>query len=87
MKAKEGFITRKMGEQTIVVAIGKASKNFNGMVKLNSVGEYLWEKMQEDITEEKLVEALLEKYDVSNEQAKQDVAAFVQPLIKSGIVE
>lgn len=86
MKVKEGFISRRMGEQTIVVPVGNASMEFNGMVKLNRVGEFLFEEMKEEKTEEQLVSALLEKYDVSEEQAEVDVKAFLEPLIKAGIV-
>lgn len=44
MKIKEGFVLRNMGGQAVVVSIGSASKVFNGMVKLNETGEYLWKK-------------------------------------------
>ena len=35
MKTKEGFILRKVGAQYVVAATGKASENFNGMMRLN----------------------------------------------------
>ena len=30
MKIKEGFVLRELGGQYVVVALGEASKNFNG---------------------------------------------------------
>ena len=35
MKVKNGFILRKVGKQFVVAATGEASKNFNGMIRLN----------------------------------------------------
>ena len=35
MKVKDGFILRKVGRQYVVAATGEASRNFNGMMRLN----------------------------------------------------
>lgn len=35
MRVKDGFILRKVGRQFVVAATGEASKNFNGMLRLN----------------------------------------------------
>lgn len=87
MKIKDGFILRKMGGQAVVVSVGAASKTFNGMIKLNETGELLWNKMSKDVSEEELIQALLEEYDVSKEMAKQDVSAFIETLKTPGIIE
>lgn len=87
MKIKDGFILRNMGGQAVVVSIGAASRAFNGMIKLNPTGEFLWQQMSGDVSEDDLVKALLEKYDVSEEMARADVQAFVEMLKKPGIIE
>lgn len=88
MKVKEGFITRKMGKETIVVATGDASKDFNGMIKLNDIGAFLFEEMiANNMEKEELVKELTDKYDVSKEKAEDDLERFVQPLFRAGIIE
>lgn len=87
MKIKEGFVLRNMGGQPVVVSVGSASKVFNGMIKLNETGEFLWTQMLEGATEESLVEALLNKYDVPKELAIQDVKNFIETLKTPGIIE
>lgn len=87
MNIKEGFVLRTMGGQPVVVSVGQASKVFNGMIKLNETGEFLWQQMAEGSSEENLVKALLDRYDVSEELAKQDVGAFIETLKGSGIIE
>ena len=80
MKIKEGFIIRQVGGENIVVPIGKTGKDFHGMIKLNDSGAFLWRFFMQDHTEEEAVAALLNEYEVDEETAKADVAAFVKTL-------
>ena len=86
MKIKEGFVLRNMG-QAVVVSIGSASKVFNGMVKLNETGEYLWKKISDGASRNDLINSLLEKYDVDIELATKDVDNFITSLKTPGIIE
>ena len=87
MKVREGFILREVGDQPVVVAVGPASQFFNGMVKLNTTGEFLFKELQDEKTEDDLVKAMTDKYDVDEETAREDVKAFVDILVKPGIIE
>lgn len=80
MKIKSGFIIREVGGENIVVPVGAAGKEFHGMVKLNDSGAFLWRFFTEEHTEAEAVAALLTEYDVDEETAKNDVAAFVKIL-------
>lgn len=86
MKIKEGFMLRQVGEQIIVVAVGSASRDFNGIIRLNSVGKFIWEALSEDLTEIELVAKLLDNYNVDEDTAKADVKAFVNKLEEAGLV-
>ena len=86
MKRKPGFIVRKISGQTVAVAIGEASKSFHGMIKLNDTGLIIWNSLAKDVTEDDIVAAILEQYDVSREQASEDVHNFVEVLRDAGIV-
>lgn len=87
MKVKEGFVLRNMGGQPVVVSIGAASKVFNGMIKLNETGEFLWQHMDNEVSEQELVDALLERYNVPEDVARDDVRTFVEALKNPGIIE
>ena len=86
MKRKPGFIVRKISGQNVAVAIGEASKSFHGMIKLNDTGLIIWNALAKDVTEDDIVAAILEQYDVSREQASEDVHKFVEVLKDAGIV-
>lgn len=80
MKIKSGFILRNVGGQNVVVAVGAASRSFSGIIRLNETGRFLWEQLNAEKTEEELCDALLSEYELSAEQARADVSAFVQKL-------
>lgn len=86
MKIKDGFMLRKVGGQYVVVALGEASRSFNGIIRLNETGRLLWEELSAEKTEQQLCEALLAEYDVTPQQAQADVAAFVQTLKKAALL-
>ncbi|MDD5883524.1 MAG: PqqD family protein [Firmicutes bacterium] len=87
MKIKEGFILRKVGIQFVVAATGKASEHFNGMMRLNESGAFAFRLMQQGITEEELTIRLMEEYEVSEETARKDVAAFTAALREADALE
>ena len=87
MKIKEGFILRKVGIQFVVAATGKASEHFNVMMRLNESGAFAFRLMQQGITEEELTIRLMEEYEVSEQTARKDVAAFTAALREADALE
>lgn len=87
MRIKKDFTVQKVGGSYIAVAVGETSKTFHGMVRLNETGAFLWQKMSEaDVTEEELITALLDEYDVDRETTARDVAALTKQLKDGGIL-
>ena len=87
MKVKKDFVARKVGDSDIVVATGKAVKNFNGYITLNETGRFLWDLLENDTDEKNLVTKLLEEYEVEKEVAERDVKKFIAVLSENGILE
>ncbi len=79
MKIKEGFIIKKLGSGYVVVTIGQASREFNGMIRLNPAGQFLWQSILDGAdTKEKLVKAMLDRYeDLDEATAKADLDEFL----------
>ena len=79
MKIKEGFIIKKLGAGYVVVTVGQASKDFNGMIRLNPAGAFLWQSIKDGAdTREKLIRAMLERYeDLDESTAKADLDEFL----------
>ena len=82
MKVKDGFVLREVCGETIVVPTGKRSIEFNGLINVNELGAFLWEKLQEECTLEQLADYVLQEYEVSKEIALKDITEFVEVLDK-----
>ncbi len=87
MKIKDGFMLRQFGDDYIVVAVGDGSEDFNKLITINSVGEFIYNKLQKDMTFDELVASMLDKYDVSEDVAKCDAEAFVTNLRTAGLLD
>lgn len=86
-KIKEGFVLRQIKDNYIVVALGKASKEFNGMMNLNETGAFIWNLLNGDNTVDDIVGKMTKEYDVSEEIAREDLEGFIDKLIQGGMVE
>lgn len=87
MKIKEGFVLRKVSDENVVVAVGSASSLLNGIIKLNSSGVLLWNRLLDGAGKEELADCLMQNYGIEEERAVRDVEAFLQPLIHVGCIE
>ncbi len=87
MKIKSGFILYSMGKDHVVVAVEERTKEFNGMIRLNATGAFLWNHMQEDFTEESLMKALMAEYGVTEETAKEAVTGFMESFRGADVFE
>ena len=87
MKIKEGFTLRSLLGEFIVVGEGLAQVNFNKMLSLNESAAYLWKEEEgKDFTREDLVKLLLDRYEVSEEQAAADVDKLLAVWTQEGVV-
>lgn len=87
MKIKDGFLLREIAGGTVVVPVGKMSVDFNGMITLNETGAFLWQQLENDISEEELLQRLLAEYDISEDIAKADINAFIAKLKDAGLID
>lgn len=87
MKIKDNFMLRKVADCYVVVPIGPAVADFNGMINLNEAGAFLWQLLESETTEEAVVAAMLEHYEVSEDIARNDVKKFVLQLSEAGLLD
>ena len=87
MKIKNGFVVRDIAGQSVVIAVGEASKIFNGIIKLNETAKIIWTKLSEGADKTATVDAILAEYDVSRETVEKDYDTFVNTLLGAGIIE
>lgn len=86
MRLKDGFIIRRITDTWVAVPVGERTNEMNGLLSLSESGAFLWEKLQQDVTLEKLVSALISEFDVGAETAEQDISAFINSLDEKGLI-
>ena len=75
LKTKKGFLLRRLGDEYMAVAIGEASRHFNGMIRLNETGAFYWKELEKGATEDALVEKTQERFpDVDADTARRIVS-------------
>lgn len=86
MKRSKDFIKRKIGTQYVIVAVGAATKKFNGMISVNSTGSFIWDQLEQSMTMEELVDAILQNYEIDAETATAHATQFVNTLKGVGAI-
>ena len=86
MILKKDLIKREIAGDTILVPWGKTVYDSNGLFALNELGTFLWDRLPQAETEEDLVAAVLEEYEVTREEAARDIADFLAKLKEMDIL-
>lgn len=89
MKIKKGFVLREVCGENVIIGEGLGAINFGKMLALNESAAWLWKQAVEmgDFTLEALAEKLCQEYEVSAEEALQDVAEMIGEWQKVNVVE
>ena len=87
MKIKKGYVVRTVAGESVVVAVGEASKNLKGYIKLNDSGRTLWDKLVDGAEKEELLGAILSEYKVDEQTARADIDRFIEILKGANILE
>ena len=89
MRIKEGFVLEEVGGAYLAVAVGALAGDFNGMVRLNGTGAFLWKLLSEgERTRKQLVEEIVKAYEgVTEADVLPGVVDFEERLRKAGIIE
>ena len=84
MKLKDTYITHDSdGEQILL----DTSSSFAGLIRNNKTAAFIVECLKEETTQEKIVEAMFEKYDAPKDVLAKDVTDVIEKLRKVGALD
>lgn len=78
---------KQIADDYIVIPRGTETLDFNGTAVFNETGAYLWNILLDYTETDVLVNALVEKYAIEPELAKNDVEKFLTKMIDENMVE
>ena len=85
MKLRENFILHRAGEKSYLVPVGGA--NFAGVVQGNDLLGEILSLLQEETSENAIVDALCDQIDAPRETLSRDVGTVIRSLREIGALE
>lgn len=85
MKLNDNFIHHQLDGQSVIVPT--AGANFHGLVQGNKTLAAIAECLENDVTEEEIVDTLCARYNGDREDIKADVAEAVKRLSEIGAID
>lgn len=86
MHIKYNFVLQQVADTYMAVAVGDGAKKFRGLIKLNETGKDIFEKLQQGMTVEQTVDALLLEYNATREQLQTEVDKIVAKLKSENLI-
>lgn len=86
MKIKDNYMLRKVADTFVVVPVGDAVSEFNGMINLNEVGAFLWRQLESETTFDAVLKNVLSEYEVDESVAKTDLERFIKELEEANLI-
>lgn len=88
MKLKYNFVMNKVADKNVAVAVGADSEKFNGFIKMNDTGAYIFNMLKNDVTEDEIIASVEKEYrGVSTEELRSTVNKFIERLKESDVIE
>lgn len=86
LKLDKEYVLRQIGDDYVIVPVGKAALGFNGMLTVNETGAFLWEELVKGTNKGELLRTLMDNYEVTQEEAEKDIDEFLDVLYKNNIL-
>ena len=81
MKLRYRFVINQVAGETVAVSVGNIEGSFNGFIKLNETGAFIFKKLESETDRESLIDAVLDEYpDASREDAAESVDKLIERL-------
>lgn len=87
MKIKGEYVLREIAGDTLLIPVGKTALSLNGMITFDVTAAEIWKGIEEQLTENEILQRILNRFDVPMAVAKQDLEEFLQELRKADLLE
>ncbi len=87
MKIKEGFVLRNVVDEFIVMPTGENIAKFEGAVVLNEVSAFIFKQLENPVSREDLLAAVLGEFEVDEATAAADLDALLSQFREMNLLE
>ena len=86
MKAKYSFEIMELDDGLVAVPVGGDSHEFNGVLKVNETAAEILKLLEQETTEDQIVDSLLKEYSDNPEEIKGYVHEFLEKLNEENVI-
>lgn len=88
MKLKYDFVVNQVAGETVAVSVGNNDGKFNGYIKLNDTGAFIFKALKNDTTRDKIISDLKNEYpDTDETDIVDSVNDIIEKLEKAELLE
>ena len=87
MKAKYTFEFVKMDDCRVAVPVGDGADQFHGVLKVNETGMAILKLLENEISEEQIVEGIMDQFEGDPGQIREHVMEFLDTLKEEGLID
>lgn len=80
-------VSRTVGGETLIVPVRGKVGDLASIYSFNQAGSLIWNLLETPTTLLEIVAAMVQEFDVTQEQAESDAARFVREMLSVGLVE
>lgn len=85
-KKNESIVSRKIADEMFLVPIRGNLADMQKIFSLNPVAEYIWQQLDGERNLEDIREGVLSAFDVSKNEADEDISEFVGKLLEADLI-
>lgn len=87
MKLRYNFVVNSVAGEIVAVSVGNDAGGFNGYIKLNETGAFIFNALKKDTTRDEIINGLLKEYpDATREAAADSVDELIEKLKKADLL-
>lgn len=83
---EKDLVTRCVAGETIIVPVRSNVGDLNSIYTLNEVGTMIWGLIDGRKDVQKIIGKICSKYEISAEEAEQDILEFIEQLKETGVI-
>lgn len=87
MKIKGQFVLREIAGDTILVPVGQTALDMNSMITLDPTAALIWKALEQGRGREEILEEILNRFDVAQEEAEKDLEEFLAQLEAADLLD
>jgi hypothetical protein len=80
------FVTRKIGQETIIVPITNRVAGLDSVYTLNETASLIWQQLANPCTLTELIDLVSSQYEVTISQAETDILSILDKLTQAGLI-